>query len=194
MLTIVVHGAPATQGSFKAVISKSTGRPMVKKANEKSQNSWRANVRDEAKRVMGGRDPMAGPVVMTITLTRFKPASEPKRKPSWPWQKPDWDKYARAICDGLKDGGVYKDDAQVLKAWFSKNYPVTGDDRLPIYMESANFMLEVAVSWKPWDVLNTPGVVIRVAHLSEFDGIREKLAGLGYGPADIPGWEEAFSA
>jgi len=189
MLTIVAFGAPKPQGSVKAVVSRSTGRPMVKKDNEKSQNEWRANVRDETRRAMGGRDPMQGPVVLVITFTRDKPSSAPKRKPTWPWQKPDWDKLARAISDGLKDGGAYRDDAQVVWAVVSKSYPVPGGPpREPLYVgEDAAYMLQLGEPGCGLDVMNIPGVVVRLAHLTEFEGIRKQLAEAGYEPKDIAG-------
>jgi Holliday junction resolvase RusA-like endonuclease len=188
MLTIVALGEAMPQGSFKAVVSRSTGRPMLKKANEKPQNEWRANVRDETRKVMDGRDPMEGPVVLTIVFTRPALATAPKRKPTWPCKKPDWDKLARAVSDGLKDGGAYRDDAQVVRAVVVKHYPVTGEARLPVYLGDETHVMSRV--WEPgstWDVLNVPGVVIRLAHLTEFPGIRKQLADAGFEPKDIPG-------
>ena len=190
MLTIVVLGEAATQGSVKAVVNKNTGRPMVKKDNEKRQNEWRANVRDEVRRARDGADPMEGPVVLAITITRPKPVSAPKRKPSWPWKKPDWDKLARAISDGLKDGGAYKDDAQVVRGMVTKSYPLSssgGFEALLLYTgDDPAHMLQL---WEfpELDVLNIPGVVIRLAHLTEFPRIRKQLAEAGYEPKDITG-------
>jgi Holliday junction resolvase RusA-like endonuclease len=186
VLTVVAYGVAATQGSAKAVLSKSTGRPMLKKDNEKSQNEWRANVRDETRKVMDGRAPLEGPVVLAVTFTRPKPTTAPKRKPSWPHRKPDWDKLARAVSDGLKDGGAYKDDAQVVRAVVIKDYPAAQEGyRAPDPDEPAEYMLGL---WSgPGDRLNIPGVVIRLAHLTEFPGIRKKLADAGYEPKDIEG-------
>lgn len=186
MLTVVALGKAAPQGSAKAVVSRSTGRPMLKKDNEQRQNEWRRNVRDETRKVMDGRDPMEGPVVLTITFTWPKPVSAPKRKPSWPCRKPDWDKLSRAVSDGLKDGGAYVDDAQVVRAVVVKEYPRTGEDRQPLYTgDDAEHMNLVWSS--TLDVLNVPGVVIRLAHLTEFAGIRKQLADAGFEPKDIPG-------
>jgi Holliday junction resolvase RusA-like endonuclease len=186
MLTIVAYGKAATQGSAKAILSRSTGRPMLKKDNEKSQDEWRANVRDEVRKAMDGRAPLEGPVVLAITFTRPKPVSAPKRKPTWPHRKPDWDKLARAVSDGLKDGGAYKDDAQVVRAMVIKDYPVAHEDyRAPDLDVSAEYM---TLLWGgPGDLLNIPGVVIRLAHLTEFAGIKAKLARAGYEPKDIEG-------
>lgn len=186
MLTIVAYGVAATQGSAKAVISRSTGRPMLKKDNEKSQNEWRANVRDETRKVMADRAPMTGPVVLAITFTRPRPVSAPKRKPSWPHRKPDWDKLARAISDGLKDGGAYMDDAQVVRAMVIKDYPMVQESYRPPDLDvSAEYM---TLLWSgSGDLLNIPGVVIRLAHLTEFAGVRAKLARAGYEPRDIEG-------
>jgi Holliday junction resolvase RusA-like endonuclease len=186
MLTVVALGEPATQGSFKALVSKGTGQAIVVKDNKKAQNAWRANVRDETRKVMDGRDPMEGPVVLTITFTWPKPVSAPKRKPSWPCKRPDWDKLARAVSDGLRDGGAYKDDAQVVWAVVIKDYPVTSPDRQPLYAgdDVAHMLLLFSSTL---DVLNVPGVVVRLAHLTEFPGIRKQLADAGFEPKDIPG-------
>jgi crossover junction endodeoxyribonuclease RusA len=186
VLTIVAYGVAATQGSAIPVVSKSTGRPMLKKDNEKSQVAWRANVRDEVRRVMGDRAPLEGPVVLAITFTRPKPVSAPKRKPTWPHRKPDWDKLARAVSDGLKDGGAYMDDAQVVRGLVIKDYPVAPEDyRAPDPDEPAEYMLGL---WGgPGDLLHIPGVVIRLAHLTEFPGTRSKLERAGLTPADVEG-------
>jgi crossover junction endodeoxyribonuclease RusA len=188
MLTVIAYGPPATQGSMKALVSRGTGRPIVVKDNKTSQNEWRANVRAATVKVMGGRDPMEGPVVLAVTFTLPKPVSAPKRKPTWPCKKPDWDKLARAISDGLKDGGAYRDDAQVVRALVIKDYPVSWDQREPSYGGiEAEWMLRL---WEPggnWDALNTPGAVIRLAHLTEFSWPRALLAETGYEPKDIPG-------
>lgn len=188
MLTIVALGKAAPQGSAKAVTNRNTGRPMLKKDNEKSQNEWRANVRDETRKVMDGRDPLEGPVVLTIVFTRPALATMPKRKPVWPFRKPDWDKLARAVGDGLKDGGAYKDDAQVVRAVVVKSYPVTGEARLPVYLgDETHAMSRIFEPGSTWDVMNVPGVVIRLAHLTEFPGIRKQLANAGFEAKDIPG-------
>jgi Holliday junction resolvase RusA-like endonuclease len=188
VLTVVVYGNAATQGSAKAVISKSTGRPMLKKDNERSQNDWRANVRAATVSVMGGRDPMEGPVVLAVTFTRLKPLSAPKRRPHWPFTKPDLDKLVRAVGDGLKDGGAYADDARVVRVMALKGYPVTGDDYVPPDPDKpADYMLSLWPCFGPGDLLNTPGAVIRLAHLTEFEDIRKQLAEVGCGPEHIPG-------
>jgi Holliday junction resolvase RusA-like endonuclease len=157
-------------------------------SNAKGLKAWRLNVRTAAVEVRDGRDPLDGPVVLTVVFTRPKPVSAPKRKPCWPWTKPDWDKLARAVCDGLKDGGVYKDDARVVRALVVKSYPLPREGRPPLYRGSdAEYMTGL---WDPaseLDVLNVPGAVIRVAHLTEFESTRKQLAEAGYEPKDITG-------
>jgi Holliday junction resolvase RusA-like endonuclease len=188
VLTFVVYGEAATQGSFRALVSKGTKHAIVVKDNKKAQTDWRANVRDEVRKVMDGRDPMQGPVVLTMVITRPKPVSEPKRKPSWPWRKPDWDKLARAISDGLKDGGAYRDDAQVVKAVVVKAYPVSRDQRELSYDGTeAEWMLGLFEPGTSRDAMNTPGAVIRLAHLTEFPLVRKLLAEAGYEAKDITG-------
>lgn len=74
-------------------------------------------------------EPMDGMVEMNCSFYLPIPKSWNKTKREHalvgkvrPMAKPDWDNYAKALCDGL-NGIVYKDDGQIVKAnvslWYS---------------------------------------------------------------------------
>lgn len=185
MITIVVHDKPEPQGSHVAVVSKSTGKAFVKRANEKNEKTWRSAVRDAVVKAMDGRPPLEGPVALAVTLTLPKPVSAPKRKPVWPWKKPDCDKLLRSVFDGLTAGGAYRDDAQVIEVLrLAKYYPER--DAPPISL-TEEVMVMPYLAGTRMDVLSSPGVVVRLAHLTEFPGVRGELEKAGYEPKDVPG-------
>lgn len=65
--------------------------------------------------------PFDGPVRVRIAFWLPKPKSTAGWR--WlAWQKPDVDKLERATLDGLTDGRVFADDAQVVDLWSRKLY------------------------------------------------------------------------
>ena len=176
MITIVVRDEPRPQGSKRAFALRKggapTGRAVVVDDNKPELRNWRESVRSETQRAMDGQAPLEGPVVLAVTFTVPKPQSAPKRKRTWPCKKPDLDKLLRGVCDGLKAGGAYRDDAQVVEILrLGKFYPA---DAERVLLSAADYsmvshMLKLAGS--PFDVLNSPGAVIRVASIYDFPGV-----------------------
>jgi crossover junction endodeoxyribonuclease RusA len=188
MYTVIVRDRPVPQGSKIAVVSRTTKRAFVKDDNEKGLKGWRRNV---AGAVRLARDvtpviaPLDGPVVLAITFTVPRPLSTPKRKPAWPWRKPDLDKLLRSTFDALKEGGAYTDDARVVELLrAAKFYPQLGA-LAPAVTGDAKYMLGLAGT--ALDVLDTPGAVIRIAHLTELPGILAQLERAGFEAKDIAG-------
>jgi len=186
LLTVIVRDEPATQGSKRAFAIRKggvpTGQVAVVDDNKASLRGWREAVRQEtAKAIEEHQDaslfevtyPLQGPVVLGVTFTVRKPKNAPKRKVTWPERQPDLDKLLRAVCDALRAGGAYRDDAQVVEvARLAKCYPnPDGDSVMPVMARGANVML--AVTGTRLDVLSTPGAVIRVASIYEFPGVTE---------------------
>jgi hypothetical protein len=82
-------------------------------------------------------------------------------------KKPDVDKLLRSVMDGLKAGGAYRDDAQVTEiVRLGKFYPGLDSVLLP---NDAYSMLHLAGT--TYDVLSSPGAVIRVVSIYEFSGV-----------------------
>jgi hypothetical protein len=116
---------------------------------------------------MDGQVPLEGPVILAVTFTLVKPKSAPKTKVTWPCKKPDLDKLLRSTCDGLKAGGAYADDAQVVEILrLGKFYP---DPLSQVAPNDDYHMLHLAGTGL--DVLSGPGAVIRVASIYEFPGV-----------------------
>ena len=67
------------------------------------------------------RPPYEGPLQVMIRVCITKPASKPKKKPSWPTSKPDADNYGKLLLDAL-NGVVWKDDSQVVRLLVEKLY------------------------------------------------------------------------
>jgi crossover junction endodeoxyribonuclease RusA len=70
-----------------------------------------------------------GPVAMHIVFTVLRPA-----RPKWsgPATRPDLDKLARAVLDGITDAGLWADDGRVTEfARLAKVWPDADPDALP---------------------------------------------------------------
>ncbi len=116
-LAFQVFGDPIPQGSKRAFVVKN--RAVVVDDNKAPLRSWRSAVVDAARVELNGDAPELGPV--RITLMFF--LRQPKRpKASLPITKPDSDKLARAILDGMTDAGVFRDDSQVTTLTVRKRY------------------------------------------------------------------------
>lgn len=153
MFTIVVRGTPSTQGSKKWVPRRNGDGQIIGgnlvDDNGKALGSWRETVRSEAAKAMDGQCPMDDPVVLDVMFTVKKPKSAPRTRTTWPSKKPDTDKLLRAVMDALKEAGVYTDDARVVLVRAGKQFPVQENTAT---------------------ALTSPGAIIRVASIHEFQG------------------------
>jgi Holliday junction resolvase RusA-like endonuclease len=114
-----VYGTPTPQGSKVAY-----GRRVVD-ANAERLKPWRESVKQAALTACEGRLPLEGPLDVAVTFYLPRPASAPKRV-IWPAKKPDVDKLLRAAMDGMTDGGVWGDDAQVVRVVATKRFAGDG--------------------------------------------------------------------
>lgn len=127
---IRVNGRPAPQGSKRHV---GNGR-MIEMS--KAVGPWREAVRAETRSEMWilGRvgKPLDGPVEVTILFWLPRPRSHygtgrnqhqvKSTAPRRPAGRPDVDKLARAVLDGLTMGGAFADDSQVVTLTAQKRY------------------------------------------------------------------------
>lgn len=134
-----VNGTPAPQGSKRHV---GNGR-MVE--SSKAVGPWREAVRAEAQKILVvdqvmGLTPRDAPVSLTIVFVLARPKGHLTASalrgngmltrpsaPKYPATRPDLDKLARAILDGLVMGGVMADDAQVVSLNCAKVYASNGE-------------------------------------------------------------------
>jgi crossover junction endodeoxyribonuclease RusA len=133
-MRIEVAGIPAPQGSKRHV----GGGRMVEQS--RAVGPWREAVRAETQRAFAARiesDPRQpgynmgirvlmfdGPARVAITFRLPKPKSTPARV-LFPVKRPDIDKLARAVLDGLVAGGALADDSQVVDLLVSKRFATT---------------------------------------------------------------------
>jgi len=119
-----VFGDPIPQGSKRAFAVKGRAPNIVD--DNPTLKSWRSMIVDAAREELnhirddGELPPMElGPV--RVTLMFF--LRQPKRpKAPVPITKPDVDKLARAVLDGMTDAGVFRDDSQVTTLTVRKRY------------------------------------------------------------------------
>lgn len=133
-LTLVVYGSPAPQGSKRPVGRDRFGRAKMIESS-KAVKPWREAVKLAAIDMMAAEllMPLEGPLVARMVFTVRKPASAPKRRRIWPATKPDLSKLCRSTEDALQEGGVFRDDGQIVEyERLVKVYPGEDDESLHI--------------------------------------------------------------
>jgi Holliday junction resolvase RusA-like endonuclease len=122
LVAFFVDGIPVPQGSKGVAMRPGAARPNLFDTNGKDLRPWRGKVKKAAQAAWRdlGRSPIGDPVQATI-LFLFPPVpSAPDRH--WTADTPDIDKLERALYDGLKDGGMLRDDKLVVKHLVAKRY------------------------------------------------------------------------
>lgn len=124
MIVINVNGQPAPQGS------KTRGRYGGVFEASKKVGPWRNAVRTETQQVI--LEPFDAPVWVDVVFFLPRPKSHygtgrnagiiKESAPAFPSGVPDIDKLCRSTLDGLKEGGAYRDDSQVVKLHARKQY------------------------------------------------------------------------
>lgn len=119
LLVFTVFGTPQPQGSSRAFFRPGMKRPVITSANPKNK-PWRQEISGTAQHEMGELAPAdrATPVRVEAFFYFDKPKSTPKRT-KHKTTKPDLDKLARSLLDGLT-GIAFEDDSQVTQCWVSK--------------------------------------------------------------------------
>jgi crossover junction endodeoxyribonuclease RusA len=139
---IEVRGLPAPQGSKRPVRLGNGRVGMVE--SSKAVGPWREAVRAETARAMRMMAaPFAGPVQVELKFLMLRPKGHYRTgrnasllrdgAPGYPSGKPDLDKLARAVLDGLTAGGVWKDDSQVVTLTASKLYAESAGCVITVY-------------------------------------------------------------
>jgi crossover junction endodeoxyribonuclease RusA len=127
-LDIFVPGKPAPQGSAKGFVNRKTGGVIIVKDNDKTQKTWRGDIREQAITAWAGRDALDCPVRLLITFVMPRPKSLPKTRPTpYAVKRPDLDKLTRAICDALTSANIYTDDSQIVSLYASKRIAEIGE-------------------------------------------------------------------
>lgn len=111
-----VLGVPAPQGSKRAFV---VGNRAVVTEDSKRSAPWRDSVAAAGVAAMGGLPALDGPLQVTIQFRMPRPRSVKRLYPS---VKPDIDKLARAVLDGLTAAAVIVDDSRVISLTAEKLY------------------------------------------------------------------------
>lgn len=116
-VTFTVRGIPVPQGSAKPFIAGGRALLATKSA---PLMAWRTAIATAAATAMGDEPTMTGAAVVEATFLLSRPASAPRRV-TVPAVRPDLDKLARALLDGIT-GVVVKDDSLVVDLIVRKRY------------------------------------------------------------------------
>ena len=125
-ISFAVRGTPTPKGSLTRMPSGAM-IPAGTAESRKRMESWRMDIRNEARRAMGERPAISGPVRLFVEFAFLPPKSIPKRQQGWIMhtKKPDVDKLFRALSDALT-GIVWRDDSQVCMSAINKVYAWDG--------------------------------------------------------------------
>ena len=129
-----VPGLPVPQGSKNAFVVG--GRAVISDVNSKALKAWRWLVTSNARELVEpGGEHLPAAVLLVFTLPRPKyhygtgrnaGTVKERYEQEAMARKPDIDKLARAVLDGLTDAGnVFRDDSQVTKLVTIKAYGET---------------------------------------------------------------------
>jgi len=127
IVRILVPGVAQPGGSKRAFVV--AGKARVTDANAKAK-PWQADCKVFAAQAMAGREPMRGPVRVTMRFYRQRPKShytptgnltKAALRAATPTSKPDVLKLARAAEDALT-GIVWADDAQIVSELIEKRW------------------------------------------------------------------------
>lgn len=131
-ISIDVTGTPAPQGSKVAFIDRKTGKARTKESSE-GVRPWRNSVIACALEVLNRHNlahldarwqPLTGPIRVQVRFYTRRPIRHygtgrnagvlKPTAPRYVTSSPDIDKLLRSTLDGLKEAGVYRDDALVV--------------------------------------------------------------------------------
>lgn len=117
VIEFFVPGIPQPQGSKTGFVQG--GRAVVVDKNPKLLKPWRKAVTSAAAEAWAGRDPLERGVIVRATFGMPKGKSVKRHEP---FVRPDLDKLARSLLDGVTDAGLWKDDSQVVELAIRKIY------------------------------------------------------------------------
>jgi len=131
MITIVVRGTPAPQGSKRFVGTTKAGRGLMVESSKRVK-PWRDAVRSDAVAARGQAEPLDGPLYVEMRFYFPRPKSHYRtgknahllrdNAPHSPQSAPDLSKLVRSTEDALTDAGVWVDDARVVHCVSAKYY------------------------------------------------------------------------
>jgi len=147
--TFTIPGIPRPQGSAATIISRTNGKPFLKKSalevahRESMAASLRATWRNSRHSA-----PLDGPVTVRVTFTFVRPKSHyvgknmagaiRADKPAAHIQAPDLDKLCRLVFDALTYAGVWGDDSQADCLIASKVWGETPNTEIALITNERN--------------------------------------------------------
>lgn len=118
-LVILIEGTPVPQGSKTAYVVN--GRAVLTEASKKLK-PWRKHVTETATQTAYVKKWLTISTACTVDMTFLFERPKSAKSREYPSVKPDLDKLARAVLDGLSDANIWNDDAQVVTLRARKRY------------------------------------------------------------------------
>ena len=116
-----VAGIVKSERKRQRVFKRKSGESVIgARTDEPDRKAWKETIIAAARGVCP--EPLHGPLILTVYVSRVVPASWPKKptmKHPWPWAwlcKPDADNFIKLVSDAIKDAGMIVDDGQFLEA------------------------------------------------------------------------------
>lgn len=122
---LFIPGDPVPKGRPRVVYTR--GR--VRGYTPDKTRSWESGARLAIAAAYVRQPVLRGPISMEIDVLLERPASTPRRL--HPAVRPDWDNYAKAVCDAMA-GIVYEDDGQIISCTVRKIYATEAGVRVRV--------------------------------------------------------------
>ena len=121
----IIHpGDPVPWSRAGTTIGWAHGKPFVRHYTPTDMRTYQEAIAWRAKSAMAGRPPLIGALAIRCFAMVEIPKSWSRRDRDAALHassRPDWDNYAKTICDACNKI-VYKDDAQIVRALTIKEY------------------------------------------------------------------------
>jgi Holliday junction resolvase RusA-like endonuclease len=123
-----MSGEPRGKGRPRATVRKVGQKTVATVYTDDATRKYEASVRAVAQKAMAGRDPLEGPLSLSLRFRMPIPKSATKRAKAGMasgeiahCSRPDLDNCQKALMDAM-NGVVFCDDGQVVRAFTTKLY------------------------------------------------------------------------
>jgi crossover junction endodeoxyribonuclease RusA len=146
---VTVYALPAPQGSKRFMGTSKGGRAIITNTSP-ALTPWRNEVVASSIReldALGRPAPFSCAVSLEVHFSFLRPKSATRSKRPYMSIAPDLSKLVRSTEDGLKDAGVFQDDALIVQLIATKQYVNEGPGALD--RQGARITVRSVV---PWDL------------------------------------------
>lgn len=114
--SFIAYGEPVAKGRARVAFNRKAGRAFAYTPGKTvdAENAIRS--------IVLGCRPFGRELPLAIEITSFKTRPKSAKKSRvYPTTRPDWDNFAKLVCDAIEKF-LYEDDAQIVDVIYKKRY------------------------------------------------------------------------